>query len=170
MTRTPYPTQAAPFPKRKLPGLCLRHGLRDEIVFVFGEVLHSGWGRTGPVTQTIQTPHKEWLPDGKIKLIGETYAYWCPNCFKTIWEQEMMMRRAIQREDDQSRPLIVDADGRIGQEFQFSHARSGSVRNQRCPFCEGLISPLQPGDRVRCHYRFSEKGEWGSWWAERWEW
>lgn len=129
-------------PKRKLPGLAWRKQgwseWNNEVAFVRGVVLHAGWGLTGPVTQTIQTDSK-FLPDGKVKLIGETYAYWCEKCFATIWEQELMMAGSI---------------------------RPGNVRQQFCPHCGSNIQPLQPGTKVYCHYRFSPKGSWGAWWAE----
>lgn len=128
--------------RRKLPGLAWRKPANDDLITLKGRVIHTGWGLTGPVTQTIETDSK-LVP--LVKLIGSTYAYFCGNCSKTIWEQELQ---------------LLQGDG----------IRSALVNGQRCPFCESFILPLQPGDKVRCHYRFSPSGNWGSWWAERWEW
>lgn len=135
--------------RRALPGLAWRKAINDSPVFLKGRVIHSGWGLTGPVTQTIETESK-LIP--LVKLIGDTYAYWCKRCGTTIWEQEIIMR-------SKAGP---DADGH--------YTRSGKITEQKCPYCYGLIQPLQPGDKVRCHYRFSPEGKWASWWAERWEW
>jgi len=130
-------TAVAPF-RRKLPGHAARSGIYEEIVFHRGVVIHSGWGMTGPVTQTIQTESKYWCP--LVKLIGDTYAYWCRNCQITVWEQELIMRARAGR----------DSDG--------EYSRSPRANEQKCPFCYKLIVPLQPGDKVRVHYRFAENG------------
>lgn len=124
---------------RKLPGYAQRNS-NDEVVFLKGRVIHAGWGHTGPVTQTIETDSKI-MP--LVKLIGDTYAYWCRNCLKTIWEQELRIIPGV---------------------------RSALVTGQLCPFCEQQIAPLEPGCVVRCHYRFHKEGKWGAWWAEKWEW
>jgi len=130
--------------KRILPGLAWRHSHKqEEVMFFKGIVKSSSWGQTGSLTQTILLDSKLVGAGGYIKLIADTYAYWCPNCKATIWEQEL----------NEHAPM-----------------RSGSVSEQKCPYCAGPISPLQPGDKVRAHYRFSPKGNWGSWWAERWDW
>jgi DNA-directed RNA polymerase subunit RPC12/RpoP len=39
------------------------------------------------------------------------------------------------------------------------------VRN--CPFCQGHILALSPGDLVRVHYRYSPDAAWAEWWAQR---
>ena len=136
--------------RRKLPGFAQRKAINDEVIFVKGRVLHSGWGMTGPVTQTIQTDAKLYP---LVKLIGDTYAYWCRRCFATIFEQELQLRAMVSNEDGTR-----------------EYVRSGKVNEQKCPHCLGPIAPLQPGDKVRCHYRFAEDGTWAAWWAERWEW
>ncbi len=130
--------------KRILPGYSWKKpNATQDVIFLKGRVLHAGWGQTGSVTQTIETDSK-LVP--LVKLIGDTYAYWCGNCKATIWEQELIEHRS-----------------------KVQHW-SASVTEQKCPYCTGPISPLQPGDKVRLHYRFSPKGQWGGWWAERWEW
>ncbi|MBF6570512.1 MAG: hypothetical protein IVW54_16720 [Candidatus Binataceae bacterium] len=44
-----------------------------------------------------------------------------------------------------------------------------TMRGRRtCPFCEGRILALSPGDTVRLHYRYMPDGKWATWWAERW--
>lgn len=125
---------------RKLPGLCWKKdNSTNDVIFLKGRILHAGWGQTGSVTQTVETDSK-LVP--LVKLIGESYAYWCGTCQATIWEQELIMHCPL---------------------------RSGAIEKQRCPYCKGPISPLQPGDRVRVHYRFSPEGKWGGWWAEKWD-
>jgi Zn finger protein HypA/HybF involved in hydrogenase expression len=103
----------------------------------------------GPVTQTIETDSK-LVP--LVKLIGDTYAYWCRKCGQTIYEQELILRAKVG----------TDCDGQ--------YVKSSKVTEQKCPFCYGPIQPLQPGDKVRVHYRFDQNGQWAAWWAERWEW
>ena len=126
---------------RKLPGLAWRkNNTNNDVVFLKGRILHAGWGQTGSVTQTIETDSK-LVP--LVKLVGDTYAYWCAACSKTIWEQELILH---------------------------SPMRTADITRQKCCYCEGPISPLQPGDKVRVHYRFSPKGNWGGWWAEKWDW
>lgn len=136
-------------PTRKLPGLAWRVGVFNDVMWLKGRVIHAGWGLTGPVTQTIETESK-LIP--LVKLIGDTYTYWCPQCYTTIFEQELILRSKAGR----------DCDG--------EYIRSGKISEQKCPFCYGPILPLQPGDRVRCHYRFDQEGKWGAWWAERFDW
>jgi hypothetical protein len=45
--------------------------------------------------------------------------------------------------------------------------REGS---QICPFCRGVVLPLDKGTKVRLHYRFAPNAEWADWWAEKWDW
>jgi hypothetical protein len=135
---------------RKLPGYAWRKPNKgNDVVFLKGYVLHSGWGQTGPVTQTIQTDSK-MIP--LVKLIGDSYAYWCSKCSATIWQQELIMAAA-------------HVDPITGEKVH--HFLPNSVTGQKCPFCMAPISPLQPGDKVKCHYRFSDLGHWGGWWAEK---
>jgi len=136
--------------KRILPGHAWRVGIHNDVQFLRGRVIHSGWGLTGPVTQTIETEAKIYMP--LVKLIGDTYAYWCPRCFTTIFEQEIILRAKVGRDED------------------CEYVRSAKVTDQKCPYCYSRIQPLQPGDKVRCHFRFDQEGKWGAWWAERWEW
>lgn len=114
-----------------------------DVIFHRGVVKHTSWGQTGSLTQIIETETKSIGTNGFIKLIGETYAYWCAKCHATVWEQELNMLQPM---------------------------RSGDVTKQRCPFCESPMNPLQPGDKVRVHYRFHPEGRWGAFWAERWDW
>ena len=114
--------------------------LDGEPQWIYGHVHFSDWGNTGPVSQTIETNSRLYPV---IKLIGATFAYWCSGCTATVWEEEIILKGGI---------------------------RHGDVRKQICPRCGGSIAPLQRGDKVRCHYRFSAEGKWGAMWAERWEW
>jgi hypothetical protein len=131
---------------RKLPGHTYR--LKNEIVFVRGKVLHSGWGKLGSSTQLIQTDSKLV---NLVQLVGHNYIYWCDFCKITLFEQEYLITQSM---------------------------RSASIEKQRCIFCEGPVLPVEPGTTVRLHYRFAARmaGEgvsaagWGGWWAEVWEW
>lgn len=111
-----------------------------EIIFIRGTVVHAGWGKLGSSTQFIETDSKLV---GCAQLIGHNYIYWCPRCSLTIYEQEMLITNQV---------------------------RSARVDKQRCMFCEGPILPVQPGAKVRLHYRFAANAAWGGWWAEVWEW
>lgn len=141
--------------RRVLPGFVWR--LRsDEIAYVYGWVHYSQWGMTGPVSQTIETK-SQFQP--VIKLIGDTFAYWCPGNHPmigegptTIYEQELILR------------------GQSPEAAAGHYVRSAKVTEQVCPYCNGRIRPLQHGDKVRCHFRFDAEGKWAAWWAERWEW
>jgi hypothetical protein len=131
--------------KRKLPGYAILRPNSNEPWFHKGVVEHTSWGQTGSLSQKVAIESKLLGTNGYITLIGETYAYFCESCKVTVWEQEMNALTPM---------------------------RSGSVTAQRCPFCEGPISPLQPGDKVRVHYRFGTDKEtgalrWGSFWAEK---
>jgi len=138
-------TATHPF-TRKLPGVAWRWSQENKgIMFFRGVVKHTSWGQTGSLSQILLLDSKLVGTGGYIKLIADTYVYWCPACQLTVWEQELNA---------------------------FMPMRSGSVERQHCPFCTGRISPLQPGDKIRAHFRFSAKdGDfWGSWWAEKWDW
>ena len=118
-----------------------------EVIFIKGKVLHSGWGKLGSSTQLIQTNSKLV---GLAQLCGHNYIYWCDFCKITIFEQEMLITK---------------------------QTRSASVDKQRCVFCDGPVLPVQPGTKVRLHYRFAARAAsegisaagWGGWWAEVWE-
>lgn len=125
--------------RRKLPGYCLRDQ-NNEVVFIRGRVIHSGWGRLGPSTQAIETDSKLV---GLVHLVGHNYIYWCESCKLTIFEQEIMLTRQV---------------------------RSSDIARQRCVFCEGPMLPVQRGQKVRLHYRWAKNGMHGGWWAEVWEW
>ena len=110
------------------------------VVFLKGRVISASWAKLGSGSQWVET-------DSKIHpllcLIGDTYTYFCAHCQVTLWEQELMKMQPV-------RPAGKD--------------------QQTCVFCTGPIKPLQPGDKVRLHYRFMPDASWASWWAERWEW
>lgn len=128
--------------RRRLPGVTIKND-NGEPRFHKGVVDRSLWGMTGPFKQIIQLEDKfigMGVSDGRVALIGSTYAYWCKTCIATIWDQEMF--------------VIPGA------------VRSGKVTEQKCPHCSTPVLPLQPGTKVRCHYRFDPEGKWGHWWAE----
>lgn len=78
-----------------------------------------------------------------VFLVGSTYMYWCPACTCTVWEQELHIFR--------------DA--------------GGVLPPGHCPFCCGPLRRVQPGDKVRLHYRYDHRAlSHGDWWAERWNW
>ncbi|MFZ1005570.1 MAG: hypothetical protein WAN65_01955 [Candidatus Sulfotelmatobacter sp.] len=132
-------TPAAPR-RIKLPGFSWKKKANEnEVLFLKGRIRSSGWGQLGSGVQVIETDSKL---QPIVKLVGDTYAYFCPNCQRTVWEQELIQRGGH---------------------------RSASITGQVC-LCGARISPLQPGDKVRVHYRFHPEGKWGAWWAERWEW
>jgi hypothetical protein len=137
--------------RRKFPGWAWRkNNANNDVQFLKGRVIHAGWGMTGPVTQTIETESK-FIP--LVKLIGDTYAYWCNACGVTVYEQELILR------------------ARAGADCDIAHyVKSAKVTEQKCPFCYNPIRPLQRGDKVLVHYRFDQNGQWAAWWAERWEW
>lgn len=110
-----------------------------EVAFIKGRVVHSGWGKLGSTSQIIETDSPI---QPYVKLVGHTYIYWCPHCKLTIFEQEYLLTGTI---------------------------RSSDPAKQKCPFFGCPITPVQPGTRVRCHYRFSKNGTSGAWWAEVWE-
>jgi hypothetical protein len=158
---------AAPY-KRVLPGLAWRDR-NDNVQFVNGWVHFMNWGATGPLSQTIETKSElvGMLPGDNrrtIKLVGNTFAYWCEKCQCTVYEEEIQTLGRINAR------LIEEAGG-------WPLIRSQKVIGQVCPFCgstgappQSIFRPLQHGDRVRCHYRFAKNGSWGTWWAERFEW
>jgi predicted RNA-binding Zn-ribbon protein involved in translation (DUF1610 family) len=85
-----------------------------------------------------------------IKLMGDAYIHYCPNCTRTIPGNVTYRRSA----------------GTVEHNGQTIPIRFF------CPYCgpDHLLRMMQPGDKVRLHYRFDLEQGWAGWYAEVWDW
>lgn len=120
-----------------------------------GEAVRNGKGevdfRKGRIIYSSPRIQYAEMDHPSFKLIwmaGSTFMYFCRNCQWTVWEEEIQIFRA----EAVKRGLP-------------------GLPPRTCPFCCQELDPVQPGDKVRLHYRYDARALTnGNWWAERWDW
>jgi len=131
------------------PGAAVRisHGTRTgEIDFRKGRVIH-----VSDRAISVEMDHPLYP---FVKLMGDSYAHYCPNCQRTI-PGHVTYRRPVDF-------VSMTIDGK---------PQSIPLR-YFCPFCGPpyMLRMLEPGDRLKLHYRFEKDAGSAAWFAEVWEW
>jgi len=114
----------------------------DQIDFRRGRVVH-----VTDLAISVEMDHPLYK---LVKLLGDSYAHFCPNCRLTIPGNVTYQRSA-------------GSVTHKGREIPIRYF---------CPYCgpDHLLRMLQPGDRLRLHYRFDPGGEWAGWYGEVSDW
>ena len=123
--------------ERHLPGLPSQRNAEGKVVFV--------WGRVEQVTEysiLIKTDSKfigQASDQGYVRLIGETYIFWCPRCEMSVWEVERIRSCGACPKCKQGLWAL-----QLGDKVRLHHRT-------------GMNKPGYP-----------DQGMWGAWYGEKW--